>query len=136
METTRTLKLADKQSKLICRLENNYDDFLQYLSGVSRQTLINMASHIVAYSEIYIYFTKEHEWEGEYDIDFFLLFKNPLAIMVDTWMDFRDRMTFDGGGIMSCLNRNKSAITEYPLAEGADLQLCGEFRFGGKGGVG
>ena len=118
-----------KRIKLIRRLENNYDDFLHSISGVSRQMLINMANRIAAFSEIYIYFAKEHDWDDEYDVDFFLLFKNPLTVMVDTWLEYHDGMMVDVGGILSGLSCKETVIAEYPLAESADLQLCGAFNF-------
>jgi len=122
--THNSLSHMDKKSKLIYRLENNYDDFLQSISGVSRQMLINMARRIAAYSEVYIYFAKEYEWDDEQELGFYLLFKDPLTIMVDTWLDYRDCMTVDMSGILSSLNYD-TTIAEYPLKEGVQAYMFG-----------
>jgi len=123
------ISLMDKKSKLNRCLEKNYDDFLQSISGISRQMLINMAGRIAAYSEVYIYFTREYEWRDEDELSFFLLFKDPLTVMVDTWLDYRDCMTVDLGGVLSCLNYDDSKVAEYPLQEGVQAHVLGLSRF-------
>jgi hypothetical protein len=115
--------LKSKKSMLINRIENNYDCFQMSLSGVSRTNLIKMAGRIAAVTEAYEMLTKEYEWSGEEEADFFLLFRNPLTIIADAWESRRNEMMEDFDNALFDTAYSDKILSEYPLVDGVDAKL-------------
>ena len=107
-----------KKDHLIQRIENNYYNFKQSLSGVSRETLFESADRIAAVTEVYQYMTKVYEWDEEGEIDFFLLFSDPMTVVSDAWKSYRDEVAVDIDGAIYDIEND--VLTEYPLENPAD----------------
>ena len=113
-----------KKMRLIDRIESNYFNFKESLGSLSREKLINTARRIAAVSETYEMLTRFYEWEEDSEIDFFLLFRDPLAIVADAWENRKNEMIEDFDCAMFDLAFSDEVISEYPLIGGVDLNLC------------
>lgn len=117
-----------KKDQLIDRIENNYTDFKSSLRGVSRDKLFEMARRIAAVTEAYEMLTREYEWDEEGEIDFYLLFRDPLTIIADAWESRINEMTVDFDCAMFDLSYDDTTISQYPLMEGSydDILYLGD----------
>ncbi len=117
-----------KKDQLIDRIENNYTDFKCSLYGVSRDKLFEMAGRIIAVTEAYEMLTKEYAWDEEGQIDFFLLFRDPLTIVADAWERRKNEITADFDDTMFNLSYDDTTISQYPLMEGVgdDILYIGD----------
>ena len=113
------------KDKLIDRIKDNYEDFRCSLRGLSRRKVFDMAEHIAAVKEAYRALTTEYEWEDD-EVNFYLLFRNPLTIIADAWENREP--TQDFGDVMYGISDDDGVITQYPLLEGsyADIVYIGE----------
>jgi hypothetical protein len=84
-----------KKYLLIERIKTNYNLFQITLYGVSREKLIKMARRIAVVTDAYRTLTKRYEWNNAEEIDFFLLFRDPLTIIADAWERRRNGMYAD-----------------------------------------
>ena len=107
-----------KKDHLMRRIQNNYDDFKCSLRGVSREKLFETAPRIAAVTEAYKFLTTVYSWDEDGEIDFFLLFSDPLTIVADEWEDYRDEMASDIDGVLWDIG--DGALAEYPLEKSAD----------------
>ena len=114
-----------KKSELISRLKNNYISFQRSLSGVSRAKLIKMAGRIAAVDEAYTMLTKHYEWPEE-ELDFFLLFRDPLTIVSDALENRNNEMGDNFEDAMFDVAYSDKIMSEYPLIDGADVNLYGK----------
>jgi len=117
-----------KKEQLINRIHGNYLDFKASLKGVSRTALFNMARRIAAVTETYEMLTTDYAWDEENEIDFYLLFRDPLTIAADAWEQYRNDIAVDFDGAMYELSGNDTVISQYPLIEGAydDILYIGD----------
>ncbi len=67
----------------------------------------------------------EEEWEDD-EVNFYLLFRNPLTIIADAWENREPTQDFDD--VMYGISDDDGVITQYPLLEGsyADIVYIGE----------
>lgn len=81
-----------KKDQLIDRINDNYTDFKASLRGVSRETLFNSARRIAAVTDAYEILTADYRWDESMDseVDFYLLFRDPLTIIADAWEKCRN----------------------------------------------
>jgi len=107
-----------KKAKLIDRIEGNYCNFKASLRGVSRDKLFEMAGRISAVTEAYEMLTKDYEWDEEGEIDFYLLFRDPLTIIADEWETRRNECLLDFDDAMFEISYDDRTISQYPLLEG------------------
>ena len=107
-----------KKDQLIDRIEGNYCNFKLSLRGVSRSKLFEMAGRISAVTEAYEMLTSEYEWDEEGEIEFYLLFRNPLTIVADAWESRRNEALIDFDVAMYETINSDCTITQYPLIEG------------------
>jgi hypothetical protein len=114
------LSIKSKRNLLIDRIENNFHCFQISLSGMSRSKLIENAGRIVAVTEAYEMLTKEYAWDEEGEIDFYLMFRDPLTIVADFWESRRDEMTVDFDAAMFDVAYSDKILPEYPLIDGVD----------------
>jgi hypothetical protein len=84
-----------KERQLIERIEKNYTNFRSSLTGLSRQKLIESAGHIAAVTTVYERTTTENFWSGDEEIDFFLLFSDPLMMIADECENFQQENSLD-----------------------------------------
>jgi hypothetical protein len=115
--------LTTKKSMLLNRIENNYNCFQISLRGVSRTNLINMAGRIAAVNETYEMLTKDYAWDEEDEINFYLLFCDPLTIIAHAWESRRNDMTTDLEDAMFDVAYSDKILSEYPLIDGVDAKL-------------
>lgn len=102
-----------KKDALISRIENNYTDFKCSLRGVSREKLFEIAGRISVVKEVYHYMKNEYKWDDEGELDYLLLFRDPLTIIADAWEDYRDEMVTDMDGVI--YDVGDELLYEYPL---------------------
>ena len=109
-----------KKDRLIGRINDNYADFRSSLRGVSRDGLFEMAGRIAAVSEAYKILTTGYAWNEEVDgeVDFYLLFRNPLAIIADAWEKQRREAIASFYDAMYEAAYSDQIISQYPLIEG------------------
>ncbi len=114
-----------KKDQLIDRINSNYNSFKCSLRGVSRSKLFEGAERIAAVKEAHRALTEEYEFEDG-EVDFFLLFRDPLTIVADAW-ESRDT-TEDFPDMMFRLSYDDRIITDYPLLEGSygDILYIGQ----------
>ena len=114
------MNITAKKAQLIRRIENNYINFKCSLRGVSREKLFESAPRIAAVTEAYEYLTSCHEWEDDNELEFYLLFSDPLTIVADYWESRRIDGAIDVDGAMMEIEYSINVISEYPLAEGVN----------------
>ena len=117
--------VSAKRIELLSRIGNNHYNFIRSLSGVSRTKLISMAGRIAVVTEACEMLTRDYGWEDENEIDFLLLFRDPLAIIADAWEDYKNEKLIDFENAMFDVTCYDAAISEYPLVEGIDINLYG-----------
>ena len=108
----------DKKAQLIDRIEGNYHSFKASLRGVSREKLFEMAGRISAVTEAYETLVKEYSWGDEYEIEFYLMFRDPLTIVADFWESRRNENLGDFEDAMFEASGDDRTISQYPLIEG------------------
>lgn len=113
----------NKKKQIVDRLENNYNCFQISLMGVSRSKLIEMASRIVAVTEMYEILTEQYDWDDEGELDFYLLFRDPLTIIADAWESRRSDMTADFDNALFDVAYSDKILSEYPLIDGVEANL-------------
>ena len=107
-----------KKDQLIDRIEGNYCNFKLSLRGVSRSKLFEMAGRISAVTEAYEMLTSKYKWDEEDEIEFYLLFRDPLTIVADAWESRRNENIIDFYDAMFEAINSDCTITQYPLIEG------------------
>jgi hypothetical protein len=115
-----------KTDQLIDRIRGNYEDFRCSLRGISRRKIFDMAERIAAVKEAYCQLTMSYRWDEEDEVDFYLLFRDPLTIIADAWENREYTQDFDE--VMYELSGDDSIIAQYPLLEGsyADIAYTGK----------
>jgi hypothetical protein len=111
-----------KKDLLIDRFEDNYEAFKHSLRSLSRTQLFEKAARIAAVTETHEMLTLYYEWEDEDEIDFLLLFRDPLTIVADLWFDTREETSSDVGALVwnACNNDDQRILVEYPRAKDYD----------------
>jgi hypothetical protein len=120
------LRTETKKSLLIKRIEDNYGSFLATLYGVSREKLIGMAERIAVVNEAREMLTKQYDWNDEGEIDFYLMFRDPLTIVSDALESRIKEMSDNFDDAMCEVANSDNIISEYPLMDGVDRELCGK----------
>jgi len=106
-----------KKDQLLERIHSNYLDFLIALQDVSRDTLFCRAKRIAVVTEAYEMLTKTYAWDEDCEIEYYLMFRNPLVIIADAWEQHQDKISAGFPQMMSELSSDSSIITQYPLME-------------------
>jgi hypothetical protein len=78
----RTTGVAEKQAQLMERLNDNHDRYRRNLMGFDMEQVIGAAGKIAAVNDTHEYLTKHYDY-GELELDYLLLFQNPLAVIAD-----------------------------------------------------
>jgi hypothetical protein len=119
--------IESKKNLLIRRIEDNYEFFRMTLHGVSREKLIGMAERIAAVNEAREMLTKQYDWNDEGEIDFYLLFRDPLTIVSDALENRIKEMSDNFDDAMYEVAYSEKIISEYPLMDGVDRELYRKF---------
>jgi len=114
--------IKDKKKMLVSRLKSNFDAFKFSLNGVSREKLIEMAGRIAAVTEAYETLTQYYDWDEE-ELDFFLLFRDPLTIVSDALENRNNEMGDNFEDAMFDVAYSDKILSEYPLIDGVDASL-------------
>jgi hypothetical protein len=117
------LKHKEKKNTLIERIDKNYCDFKISLDGVSRKNLFEMAGRIAAVTEAYEILTTGYRWEEMEEIEFFLLFRNPLIIIADAWEIRKNETAVSIENALFDIGYSDKILSEYPLIDGVDEKL-------------
>ena len=114
-----------KRDRLIDRINANYSDFKARLNGLSCDTLLQMTERIAAVSEARALLTTVYGWSISFEIDFYLLFRDPLIIVADAWEKQRNEPEASFGRTMTeiLFNLPDDIIAQYLLAE-CDDDIC------------
>jgi hypothetical protein len=111
-------KIADEanlEAALIARVERNYADYRNSLSGFGAGELIEMAAAIHAHSDAWSYMTEYHAYSDE-ELQFYMQFENPLEIVADKWQE----RNIDVGDVSFTMDflmepeRQKDTLEAYP----------------------
>ena len=113
--------LVLKEIKLMDRLDKNLSDFRGRLNHLSRTKLIEQAAQIAAVAEVYSYMSSVYEWRHEDEVDYFLLFADPLTLVADIWAEHRGVGVLDVEMAMWKAFGDETLLSDYPL----DVIPCG-----------
>jgi hypothetical protein len=117
----------NKRKLLISRIEGNFEDFRCSLRGLSRRKVFDMAERTAAVKEAFVMLTKHYAWDEENEIDFYLLFRDPLTIVADA-LENRVKQSSDNfENAMYDVTYGGKTISEYPLMDGLDLEIYSRF---------
>jgi hypothetical protein len=77
-------KSAFRVRELTDRLTANLSDYRDALLGEDKQDIMDRAGEISAMTDTHYYLTENHEFEDS-EVDYLLLFENPLEVVADKW---------------------------------------------------
>ena len=104
---------------LMERMDKNFSDYRNEMEKLGASELISKADEIAATTDVFHYLATHHSFEED-ELDFYLLFENPLEIICDEWYRRRceiDDMSFAMSYIDS---RRDDKLVDYPLINGKD----------------
>lgn len=78
--------MQDKLQELFDRLDANLEYFRKKWEASDKATLIDDSREITAIRDAHYYLTESHGFEPE-EIDYLLLFENPLQVVADKWLE-------------------------------------------------
>jgi hypothetical protein len=78
--------MQDKLQELLDRLDANFSAFQTAWEAKSKTELIDASREITAIKDAHYYLTESHGFEPE-EIDYLLLFENPLQVVADKWLE-------------------------------------------------
>ena len=78
--------MQDKLQELLDRLDANLEDFRKTWEASDKAKLIDASREITAIKGAHYYLTESHGLEPE-EIDYLLLFENPLQAVADKWLE-------------------------------------------------
>ena len=78
--------MQDKLQELFDRLDANLEDFRKTWEASDKAKLIDGSREITAIRDSHYYLTESHGFESE-EIDYLLLFENPLQVVADKWLE-------------------------------------------------
>ncbi|MBW7571838.1 DUF3848 domain-containing protein [Caproiciproducens faecalis] len=78
--------MQDKLQELLDRLDANLEDFRKTWESSDKAKLIDGSREITAIKDAHYYLTESHGFEPE-EIDYLLLFENPLQVVADKWLE-------------------------------------------------
>ncbi|CAB1246191.1 conserved protein of unknown function [Ruminococcaceae bacterium BL-6] len=78
--------MQDKLQELLDRLDANLEDFRKTWEASDKAKLIDGSREITAIRDAHYYLTESHGFESE-EIDYLLLFENPLQVVADKWLE-------------------------------------------------
>ncbi len=107
--------MQDKQADLFARLDENLADFRKKWEGQSAGELIEASGEITAIKDTHYYLTESHGFEAE-EVDYLLLFENPLEVVADKWWARTEDLS-DFTFALDEVFDKRDAMRDYPLKE-------------------
>ena len=107
--------MEDKQQKLFGRLDANLTEFQKQWQFKSADELIEMSREITAIRDAHYYLTESHGFEPE-EIDYLLLFDNPLELSADKWLERTEDLS-DFSFALDEVFDKRDALRDYDLAK-------------------
>lgn len=105
--------MKDKEQTLFERLDANFAEFQKKWDAQSKYELICDSTAITAVRDAHEYLTHNHGFELE-EIDYLLLFENPLEIVADKWQERMEDLS-DLGFALSEVFDKRDALKDYAL---------------------
>ena len=107
--------MEDKQQKLCGRLDANLTEFQKQWRSKSADELIDMSREITAIRDAHYYLTESHGFEPE-EIDYLLLFDNPLEVAADKWLERTEDLSDFSFALDEVFDKH-DALRDYDLAK-------------------
>lgn len=107
--------MDDKQQALFDRLDANLSAFQTAWEAKSKEELIDASREITAIRDAHDYLTESHGFEPE-EIDYLLLFENPLQVVADKWLE-RTQDLSDFSFALDEVFDKQDALRDYELKE-------------------
>ena len=108
--------MEDKQQKLFGRLDANLAEYQKQWRSMSADALIEMSRAITAVRDAHYYLTESHGFEAE-EIDYLLLFDNPLQVVADKWLERTEDLSDFSFALDEVFDKH-DALRDYDLAKG------------------
>lgn len=107
--------MEDKQQKLFGRLDDNLTEYKKQWRSKSADALIEMSRELTAIRDAHYYLTESHGFEPE-EIDYLLLFDNPLELSADKWLERTEDLS-DFSFALDEVFDKRDALRDYDLAK-------------------
>lgn len=107
--------MQDKLQELLDRLDANLEDFRKSWESIDKAKLIDGSREITAIKDAHYYLTESHGFEPE-EIDYLLLFENPLQVVADKWLERTEDLS-DFSFALDEVFDKKDALRDYELKE-------------------
>ncbi|WP_277668586.1 hypothetical protein [Caproiciproducens galactitolivorans] len=107
--------MQDKLQELLDRLDANLEDFRKTWESSDKAKLIDGSREITAIKDAHYYLTESHGFEPE-EIDYLLLFENPLQVVADKWLERTEDLS-DFSFALDEVFDKKDALRDYELKE-------------------
>lgn len=107
--------MQDKLNELFDRLDANLAEFRKTWETSDKTRLIDGSREITAIKDAHYYLTESHGFEQE-EIDYLLLFENPLQVVADKWLE-RSQDLSDFSFALDEVFDKKDALRDYELKE-------------------
>ena len=113
-----------RKDELLRRFDMNLADFRERLEHLSRSALINMAGRITAVMDVYEYMTKHYNWYDDGEVQYMLLFADPLILLADIWGTYRADIS-DAEMAGWVVLDGETLLSNYPLTSDTYTFLSG-----------
>lgn len=107
--------MQDKLNELFDRLDTNLAEFRKIWETSDKTRLIDGSREITAIKDAHYYLTESHGFEQE-EIDYLLLFENPLQVVADKWLERTEDLS-DFSFALDEVFDKKDALRDYELKE-------------------
>lgn len=107
--------MQDKLEQLMERLDENLADFKTQWAAMSNSDMIERSGEITAVKDAHYYMTETHGFDDD-EIDYLLLFDNPLQVVAEKWLERTEELS-DFSFAMDEVFDKRDAIRDYALKE-------------------
>jgi len=107
--------MQEKLQELYDRLDANLSAFQAAWEAKSKAELIDGSREITAIRDTHEYLTESHGFEPE-EIDYLLLFENPLQVVADKWLERTEDLS-DFSFALDEVFDKQDALQDYELKE-------------------
>ena len=107
--------MQDKLQELFDRLNANLEDFRKTWESNDKAKLIDGSREIAAIKDAHYYLTESHGFEPE-EIDYLLLFENPLQVVADKWLERTEDLSDFSFALDEVFNK-QDALRDYERKE-------------------
>ena len=108
--------MEDKQQKLFGRLDDNLTEYKKQWRPKSADALIEMSRELTAIRDAHYYLTESHGF-GPEEIDYLLMFDNPLQVVADKWLERTEDLSDFSFALDEVFDKH-DALRDYDLAKG------------------